>query len=316
MKLQQLRYAQEVYRRNLNISEAAEALYTSQPGISKQIRLLEDELGVQIFVRSGKRIVAVTEPGMLVLQSIEHILGEVGNIKKVGLNFAQQDEGCLTLAASPTWARYHLPQIVEIFMHAHPKVRLLVKSAQAAEAVQWVTQGEADLALVSESVAGSEGVVYLPCSQWHYAVLVPQGHDLAVLGRPITLHDLAAWPWLGYENVCKEDSVVAAAFRQALLPLPSVLLASSDPEMIKNCVRRGMGIGVVDRVAYVAQADPDLVCLDTAHLFHACHTRIALKQHAYLRSYLYEFLRLLSAQLSKDRVDQYLYASSQEDYSI
>ena len=314
MKLQQLRYFLEVYRCNLNISEAAEILFTSQPGISKQIKLLEDELGVQLFVRHGKRIVAVTPPGQAVLEIAERIFRDVQSIRNIGTEFAERDSGHLTVAATYTQARYVLPPVVAEFFRQYPKVGLSLMPAEPAAVDRMVADGVADFAINSEADTRYSELRYISARAWNRCVLVPKSHVLAQ-GRRVALEDLSAVPLIGYTDI-EQDTALQAAFAGSGLPLPKVVLSSADAGIIKTYVRAGLGIGLLADTAYDPQRDDDLMCLPVGHLFQPSFTYIVVRQDTYLRNYAYDFMQLYLPGLTRERIEQALYEPIREDFSI
>lgn len=314
MKLQQLRYFLEVYRCNLNISEVAEILFTSQPGISKQIKLLEDELGVQLFVRHGKRIAAVTPPGQAVLEIAERIFRDVQSIRNIGTEFAEQDSGRLTVATTHTQARHVLPPVVSEFFRLYPKVELSLVPAEPSAVDLMVADGLADFAINSEADEHHSELRYISARSWNRCVLVPKGHALAGKGR-IDLADLSAVPLIGYTDVA-QDAALQTAFAGSGLALPKVVLSSVDAGVIKTYVRAGLGAGLLADAAYDPQRDDDLVCLRADHLFKPSFTYIVVRQDAYLRNYAYDFMQLYLPGLSKERIERALYEPIREDFSI
>ncbi|OSI34886.1 CysB family HTH-type transcriptional regulator [Neisseria dumasiana] len=316
MKLQQLRYALEVSRHNLNVSEAAEALFTSQPGISKQIRLLEEELGIQIFIRSGKRVVSVSQPGKAVLELAERILRDVQNIKNIGHEFTDQDSGSLTIATTHTQARYALPKVVSEFVKKYPKVKLSIKQGNPSAISQMVVSGEADFAIATESLEEGDELRKLPCSEWTHAVLVPDHHPLLECMNPLSLSDLARFPLVTYEFAINNNSNISRAFYKARLDMPSVALSSADTDVLKTYVRLGLGVGLMAKMAYDKQLDRDLHLIDASHLFEPSQTYIALRPDTYLRGYTYDFINLFAPGLNRERIDKILYQPVEEDFSI
>ncbi|MDO5068853.1 CysB family HTH-type transcriptional regulator [Neisseria sp. Dent CA1/247] len=316
MKLQQLRYALEVSRHNLNVSEAAEALFTSQPGISKQIRLLEEELGIQIFIRSGKRVVSVSQPGKAVLELAERILRDVQNIKNIGNEFTEQDSGSLIIATTHTQARYALPRVVSEFVKKYPKVQLSIKQGNPSGISQMVMSGDADFAIATESLEEGDELRKLPCSEWTHAVLVPDDHPLLDCKHPLSITDLARFSLVTYEFAMNNNSNICRAFHKARLDMPPIALASADTDVLKTYVRLGLGVGLMAKMAYDKQADQDLHLIDASHLFEPSQTYIALRPDVYLRGYAYDFIKLFSSDLSRERIDKILYEPVQEDFSI
>ncbi|EGV37872.1 CysB family HTH-type transcriptional regulator [Neisseria weaveri] len=315
MKLQQLRYALEVYRHNLNVSEAAEALFTSQPGISKQIRLLEEELGIQIFIRSGKRVVSVSQPGKAVLEIAERIFRDVQNIKNIGRDFTDQDSGSLTLATTHTQARYILPKVVAEFVKTYPKVKLSIKQGSPSAIVQIVQNGEADFAIATESV-GETDLRKIPCHCSSYALIVPDDHPVLEFRNPLSLADIADFPAVTYEFAFNHGSSVARAFQKAGLPMPEIALSAADTDVLKTYVRLGLGIGIIEKAAYDAASDQGLHMIDAGHLFEPSPIYIALRAGTYLRGYSYDFIQLFAPQLSRERIDKILMPVIEEDFCI
>ncbi|MBK7421734.1 MAG: HTH-type transcriptional regulator CysB [Propionivibrio sp.] len=301
MKLQQLRYLVEVARCGLNVSEAAEVLYTSQPGVSKQIKLLEDELGVIVFERSGKRLTAITEPGKRVLEIAERILQEADNIKRVGEEYAGGDSGSLVLATTHTQARYALPFVVRNFIERHPKVRLSMHQGSPTQIAEWTLKGEADIAIATEALDQYPQLVMLPCYQWGHSVIAPLGHPL-LAERSISLATLARWPLITYDPAFTGRSLINKAFERAQLT-PNVVLAAIDSDVIKTYVNLGLGLGIIASMAFDPERDLGLQAIDVGHLFGSNTTRIGLRRGTYIRQYEYDFIELFASQLSKKAVD-------------
>lgn len=316
MKLQQLRYALEVYRHNLNVSEAADALFTSQPGISKQIRLLEEELGIQIFIRSGKRVVSVSQPGKAVLEISERILRDVQNIKNIGSEFTDHDSGSLTIATTHTQARYALPKIVAEFVKNYPKVNLTIKQGSPSAIAQMVSSGEADLAIITERIDDHSELGKLPCYEWNHAVIVPHDHPLLDCRNPLSLEDLASFPLVTYEFAFNSGSSIARTFNKAHIEQPDVALSAADTDVLKTYVRLGLGVGLMAKMAYDPVVDQDLQLIDAAHLFEPSPTWIALRTDTYLRGYAYDFIQMFAPKLTREAVDRILYTPVVEDFSI
>jgi LysR family cys regulon transcriptional activator len=298
MNLHQFRFVQEAVRRNLNLTETAKALYTSQPGISKAILELEEELGVDIFVRHGKRLRRVTEPGQEVLKAIEVILREVGNLKRIGEEFSKQDAGTLSIATTHTQARYLLPEPVAQLRLKYPKVNVSLHQGTPEQVAQMLIEETADIGVATESLAGYSDLVTLPCYEWQHVIVVPSHHPLAQMERP-TLEQLAAEPLVSYHPSFTGRKKVDAAFERARLK-PRVVLEAIDSDVIKTYVRLGLGVGILAEMAVRdAVADADLVWRPAGHLFGHNVSRVAFKRGAYLRNFVYAFAELVSDRLSR-----------------
>lgn len=311
MKLQQLRYLVEVYKQGLNISEAAEKLHTSQPGVSKQIRLLEDELGIQVFIRNGKRVVAVSEPGKHVLHIAERILLEAKNLKRVGEEFAHEDQGSLTIATTHTQARYALPQTVRRFRERYPEVGLSIKQGSPTQICEMVVTGEADFAIATEGISSFPELAALPCYQWNRAIVVPERHPLLTLNRPLTLADIGRWPIITYDFAFTGRSKINRAFADAGVE-PNVVLTAIDTDVIKTYVNIGLGIGIIAAMAFEPERDHGLRLIDAAHLFQPSTTRIGIRRDAYLRGFAYHFIELFAAHLTRKEVDKVMFAGEED----
>ena len=301
MKLQQLRYIVEIQRQGLNVSEAAESLYTSQPGISKQVKLLEDELGIVIFERSGKRFTGITEPGRVVLGIAEKILRESENLKRASSEFATGDTGKLVLAATHTQARYALPIVVRDFVAQHPTVKLEMHQGSPIQIAEWVLAGEADLGIATESLDQYEQLVTLPVRQWSHCVIAPEGHPV-LKSNPLSLAELVKWPLITYDTAFTGRSRINRAFER-IGAQPNVALTALDADVIKTYVSLGLGLGIISALAFDAQRDIGLVAVDAAHLFESNTTRLALRRGTYLRRYDYDFISLFASHLSRKVVD-------------
>ncbi len=302
MNLQQLRYLNEIVRRNLNISEAAAALYTSQPGVSKQVRLLEEELGIEIFVRHGKRIVALTEAGETVYTIAQRILHESDNLQHVGQEFQDQNSGTLILATTHTQARYMLPPVVKQFIKRYPKVKLGLHQGNPTQIAAQVLNREADIAIATESLTQYEGLVTLPCFDWHHCVVVPPQHPL-LNEKKLTLANLARYPIVTYDTAFSGRSKIDAAFSAAGIE-PTIALTAIDADVIKTYVELGLGIGIVAQMAFIAERDRHLKMLDAQHLFKPSTTRLAVRKNEYLRGYTYDFIELFAPHLTRTEVDK------------
>jgi LysR family cys regulon transcriptional activator len=302
MKLQQLRYLREVVRRGLNVSDAAEALYTSQPGISKQIRLLEDELGVQILVRHGKRVVDLTEPGRIIVDIADRMLQDAESLKAVGREFGKEDTGLLSIASTPTLARYALLGSVQRFAQQHTRVRLNLREGTREQVIELVTSGAVDLSIVTELYAEHANLVTLPCHQWNRGVITPPDHPL-LAEKQLTLEAVARFPLVTYDFALNPTSPVGKAFDARGLKA-HVALTAVDADVIKSYVELGLGIGVIAKMAFDPARDTGLRMIDASHLFEPSTTRIAVRRNAYLRRYVYDFIELFAPHLSRSVVEK------------
>jgi LysR family cys regulon transcriptional activator len=298
MNLHQFRFVQEAVRQNLNLTETAKALFTSQPGISKAILELEGELGVDIFARHGKRLRRVTEPGQQVLKAIEVIMREVNNLKRIGDEFSKQDAGTLSIATTHSQARYFLPEPIAQLRKRFPKVNISLHQGAPAQVAQMVIDEIADIAIATEALSEFDELVTLPCYEWQHAVVMPAGHPLSQLER-ISLEDLALVPLVSYHTSFSGRTRVDHAFAARHLK-PNFVLEAIDADVIKTYVRLGLGVGVLAEIA--VRDDPpggDLVWRPAGHLFGQNVTRVAFKRGAYLRSFVYAFAEMMSDRLSR-----------------
>lgn len=307
MNLQQLKYLNEIVRCGLNISDAANVLFTSQPGVSKQIKLLEEELGVDIFVRNGKRIVALTEPGKAALGIAQRVLLETENLKQVGQEFGRQDRGSLTIATTHTQARYALPQVVKEFTQSYPSVKLGLHQGSPTQIAEQVLSGEADIGIATESLALYDELVTLPCYEWHHCVVVPPKHPL-LLEKHLTLKKLAEYPLITYDFAFTGRNKINQAFNEVGI-VPNIMLTAIDADVIKTYVELGLGVGIVAQMAFVPVRDKHLHMLDAGHLFQPSTTRIAIRQNQYLRGYAYHFIEVFAPHLTREIVAKALHLS-------
>jgi len=313
MKIQQLRYLTEIARRGLNVSEAAEALNTSQPGVSKQIRALEEELGIDVFVRHGKRLVAVTEPGKAAIAIAERILAEAANLKRAGEEFANDQLGTLTIAATHTQARYALPKAVAAFKRRYPQVDLRIHQGNPTQICDQVASGEADLGVATEMIDRYAELVSLPVYQWNRCVVVPPRHPL--LKGSLTLEKLAQYPIVTYDYAFANRSLVQKAFEARGLA-PQIVLSAQDSDVIKTYVELGLGVGILAKMAFHPQRDRPLRALDASHLFESSTTRLGIKRGAYLRRYAYEFIEAFAPQLPRALVERVVQGEEGSKYEL
>jgi LysR family cys regulon transcriptional activator len=304
MNLQQLRYVFEVARSGLSVSAAAAALHTSQPGVSKQIRLLEEELGIDVFVRQGKRLTAITDPGREVLKIAERLLRDIDNLRSVGKEFGAEEEGTLTIATTHTQARYVLPPIIGEFMRRHPNVKVSLRQGSPTEVCELVLAGEADLAIATEAIAEQDALVMLPCYQWNRCVIARPDHPI-LEAKPLTLEAIAKYPLVTYDFAFTGRSQINKAFAARGLT-PNVALTAIDADIIKTYVALGLGIGIVAYMAFDPAADKGLRAVDAAHLFESATTRLGIRKNAWLRGYAYTFIELFAPHLTRKMVQSAL----------
>ena len=300
MKLHQLRYISEVASRDLNVSEAAESLFTSQPGVSKQIRLLESEIGVPIFTRSGKRLTQITPAGQQILKRARNILREVENIKQIGNEFQREQSGNLTIATTHTQARYFLPNIIKNFVGRFPDVKLTLKQGYPEEITEMVVDGLADMVLATEAVSESDELVALPCYQWNRCALMLPDHPLLKI-KKVSLEDIARYPIITYDFAFAGRTLVSETFSNAKLE-PNIVFTALDSDVIKTYVELGLGVGLLAAMAYDKQKDKALRMVNLEHLFEPSTTWVGLRKNSFLRSYVYSFIEQLAPNLKPDAV--------------
>lgn len=304
MKLQQLRYLHEVARQNLNITSAAEALFTSQPGVSKQIQLFEEEIGLQVFLRNGKRLTGVTEPGQQILTLAAKVMHDVDNIRRVGDEFSNIETGTLTIATTHTQARYKLPAAIKEFMAAYPHVKLNIHQGNPSQVADQVAIGDADVGIATEYISDYENLLCLPCYQWNRCVVVPHGHPLLAEGE-LTLEKLAAHPLITYDFGYTGGSLVSKTFSDADLS-PNIVLTAIDADVIKTYVTLGLGVGLLAKMAYDPERDTNLAMIDVSHLFADSTTYLGVRKDAFLRGYMYGFIELIAPQFDRQAVNEAL----------
>ena len=302
MKLQQLRYIWEVAHHELNVSATAQSLYTSQPGISKQIRLLEDELGVEIFSRSGKHLTRITPAGEEILQVAGDILRQVDCIKQLAQEHNNLSKGSLTIATTHTQARYALPSVIESFINKYPDVSLHMHQGTPIQISEQAADGAVDFAIATEALELFNDLLMMPCYRWNRCILVPRNHPLAQSSE-LTLEEVANFPLVTYVFGFTGRSKLDEAFNDRGL-IPKVVFTATDADVIKTYVRLGLGIGIVAHMAYDPEKDSDLVALEAKHLFKPSVTSIGFRRGTYLRTYMYDFIELFAPHLTRDRVDE------------
>jgi LysR family transcriptional regulator, cys regulon transcriptional activator len=304
MNFQQLRSVREAARRGYNLTEVANVLFTSQPGVSRQIRELEDELGVEIFERNGKRLTGLTEPGRDILRIIERLLLESENLQQAGREYAGLESGTLAIATTHTQARYALPDVVQQFRTAFPEVRIALQQSSPEHIAEWVLSGRADVGIATEGLSQFDGLVSFPCYEWSHVVVVPEGHPLQSSPN-VTLEDLATWPLITYDTGFTGRGHIDEAFARAGLE-PDIVLTAMDSDVIQQYVNMGLGVGIIASMAMDSGRHPGLQALDSRHLFAPNVTRLAVRRGAYLRSYTLEFILRFAPALSREQVEQAL----------
>ena len=301
MKLQQLRYLCEVADQGLNLSVAAQKLHTSQPGISKQIRMLEDELGVEIFIRNGKRVTKITPPGKEIIAIAHRILKETDNLKQAAQDYSNRDRGGLTIATTHTQARYALPTVIHRFTTRYPNVKLSLIQGSPVQICQFVLSGQADICIATEAIATFEELVMLPCYTWNRCVIAPPNHS--------------KYPIITYDFAFAGRSQINQAFAKRNLT-PNVVLTAIDSDVIKTYVALGLGIGILANMAFDAARDTDLRAIDASHLFESSTTRIGIPRNAFLRAYVYDFIEMFAPQLGREVVEATVLGKTPVSYEL
>lgn len=312
MNLQQLRYLHEIAKRGLNVTEAAAALFTSQPGVSKQVRLFEEELGIVIFERAGKRLTGITEPGRQVLEIVDRMLQDAGNLKRIGEEHAGDESGTLDIAATHTQARYLLPPVVKRFAERYPRVRLRLHQGNPEQVADWVARGDADIGIATEALDRLPQLVTMPCYQWSHTVVAPRGH--ALLGeRAIDLATLARWPLITYDPTFTGRTRIDNAFARAGIT-PNIVLTAVDSDVIKTYAELGLGIGIIAEMAFDPARDTALAAVAANHLFETNTTRLAIRRGTWLRGFDYAFIELFAPRLSRKMVDTTLKGGGEDPW--
>jgi len=302
MNFQQLRYIREVARCGLNISAAAHVLNTAQPGISNQIRQLEEELKIQIFERNGKRLVGITQPGRAVLAMAERVLRELEHIKQVGFEYTDEVGGSLSIATTHTQARYALPQVIKTFVERYPNVRLHLHQGDPMQIAQLAATGVADIAIATEGIDLVEELVVMSCYDWNHCVIAPPGLPI-LRDEPLTLEKIAEYPIVTYDFSFAGRIKINEAFERAGLR-PNVVFSAIDSDVIKTYVEIGIGIGLMASMAFNPERDTNLRMLDASHLFEPCTTRLGVRRGSQLRGYMYAFIEMFAPQLDRQTVDR------------
>ncbi len=311
MNLQQLKIVIETAKQNFNLTEVANTLFTSQSGISKHIKDLEDELGIELFVRKGKRFLGLTEPGKELIQIAERMLLDAKNIKKLADQFSQSDHGQLTIATTHTQARYALPEVIRQFKNAFPKVHLAIHQGSPNEIVDMLKKGEADIGIATESISQIPELVTFPFYNWHHAIIVPKGHTLENK-KDVTLEEIADYPLVTYHEGFTGRKSIDEAFLKKNLS-PDIVISALDADVIKTYVELDLGIGIIASMAYQKERDTKLSLVDSKNLFSNNTTHIAIRQGHYLRGYAYKFLELCSKDLNEAKIKSAINPSIDSD---
>ena len=302
MKLQQLRYIWEVAQNRLNISHTADKLYTSQPGISKQISLLEEELGVQIFSRSGKQLQQITPAGEKILAEASEILNKVKAIGRIAADYKNEEQGSLSIATTHTQSRYVLPGIIQAFKQRYPKVSLHLHQGTPMQISEMAADGTVDFAIATEALELFEGLLLMPCFHWNRSILVPKNHPLTMV-ETLDLELINQYPLITYLFGFTGRSKLDAAFSKEGLE-PNVVVNAADADVIKTYVRAGLGVGIIASMAWEPERDDDLTALDASHLFDYSTTSIAFRRASYLRNYMLDFIEMFAPHLNRENLKQ------------
>jgi LysR family cys regulon transcriptional activator len=301
MQLKQLLCVQEIVERGFRVGDAAVALHTSQPSVSRQVQALEKELGVRIFIRHNKRFLGLTQPGAEVLKIVRRVLRDTDNLRHVGAEYTDQASGSLTVSTSHTQARYVLPRVIQAFAALHPNVTVILRQGPPPQTAQWVHDGEADLSISPDATVPVPDVVLLPCYDHQKIVLVPVGHPL-LAEKPLTLEALAGYPLITYDTKFVTTAYVANAFAAGKL-VPKIVLTATDVDVMKTYVKSGLGVAIVPKLAYDRKEDRTLRAIDAKHIFAPSRISIGIAKNRYLRSYAYDFIRMVSPNLTREMID-------------
>ncbi|MEQ1612135.1 MAG: CysB family HTH-type transcriptional regulator [Hyphomicrobiaceae bacterium] len=311
MNFQQLRIIRETVRRNFNLTEVAGALFTSQSGVSKHIKDLEDELGVELFVRRGKRLLGLTEPGQELVEIVDRILVDTGNIKKLGQQYAARDEGHLTIATTHTQARYALTGVVTDFVKSYPKVRLALHQGSPPEIAAMLLNGEAEIGIATETLSLSPQLATFPYYAWHHGIIVPKGHPLDN-GEVLTLEAIAEYPIITYHEGFTGRSNIDKSFAEAGLA-PDIVMSAMDTDVLKTYVGLGLGVGIIASMAFDEKRDAPLRLLEAGDLFPPNTTWIAVRKGSFLRGFAYRFIELCAKDLTEAKVRKHSGAPVEPD---
>ncbi|MBL1143242.1 MAG: HTH-type transcriptional regulator CysB [Proteobacteria bacterium] len=311
MKIQQLKYIWEVANHDLNVSATAESLFTSQPGVSKQIRMLEDELDVQIFQRNGKHLTEITPAGRIIIDMAGEILDKVEGVKRVADDFSSKRQGSLSIATTHTQARYVLPSIIQEFIKQYPDISLDMHQGTPVQISELASKGTVDFAIATEALELFDNLIMMPCYSWNRSVIVNQEHPLAN-ENTLSMETLAEYPLITYVFGFTGRSQLDRAFQKANLS-PKIFFTASDADVIKTYVKMNLGVGIVASMAYDPEIDTELVSIDASHLFEPSVTKIGFRRGTFLRAYMYEFIKLFAPHLSQDVIQQSMQTKTKQE---
>ena len=296
MKLQQLRCVYQIVQNDFNISKAAEFLHTSQPGVSKQIQLLEDEVGIKIFQRNGKRLTGLSDAGNDLYKSISEIIREVSNIKNISHEHENDDAGSFTIATTHTQARYKLPKVVEAFVKKYPKIDLNIHQGDPSQVTEQILKGDADVGIATESIGHNENIICIPCYSWNRVLVFPKNHALSSI-KEITLQNIASYPMITYDYAFTGSTIVSKVFKEANIS-PNIMLTAIDADVIKTYVELNLGVGLIAEMAYDKNKDSALESRDVSHLFPTSTTYIGIRKETFVRGFVYEFIKMFTPDIT------------------
>ena len=296
MKLQQLRCVYQIVQNDFNISKAAEFLHTSQPGVSKQIQLLEDEVGIKIFQRNGKRLTGLSNAGNDLYKSISEIIREVANIKNISHEHENEDTGSFTIATTHTQARYKLPKVVEAFVKKYPKIDLNIHQGDPSQVTEQILKGDADVGIATESIGHNANIICIPCYSWNRVLVFPKNHALSSI-KEITLQNIASYPMITYDYAFTGSTIVSKVFKEANIS-PNIMLTAIDADVIKTYVELNLGVGLIAEMAYDKNKDSALESRDVSHLFPTSTTYIGIRKETFVRGFVYEFIKMFTPDIT------------------
>ena len=296
MKLQQLRCVYKIVQNDFNISKAAESLHTSQPGVSKQIQLLEDEVGIRIFQRNGKRLTGLSDAGIDLYKSISEIIREVSNIKNISHEHENDDTGSFTIATTHTQARYKLPKVVEAFVKKYPKIDLNIHQGDPSQVTEQILKGDADVGIATESIGHNANIICIPCYSWNRVLVFPKNHALSSI-KEITLQNIASYPMITYDYAFTGSTIVSKVFKEANIS-PNIMLTAIDADVIKTYVELNLGVGLIAEMAYDKNKDSALESRDVSHLFPTSTTYIGIRKETFVRGFVYEFIKMFTPDIT------------------